>query len=52
MAFNIFVIKGEVNGENRSGSFLFLSGIFIFDTIFCLRCVGKKKPYLCSRYGS
>ena len=28
MAINIFVLKGDLNGENRSGAFLFLSGIF------------------------
>ena len=27
MIINIFVIKGDLNGENRSGAFLFLSGI-------------------------
>ena len=26
---NIFVLKGDLNGENRSGAFLFLSGIYI-----------------------
>ena len=29
MAINIFALKGELNGENRSGAFLFLSGIFV-----------------------
>ena len=28
MTINIFVLKGDLNGENRSGVFLFLSGIF------------------------
>ena len=28
MAINIFVLKGDLNGENRSGAFLFLSGIY------------------------
>ena len=28
MAINVFVLKGELNGENRSGVFLFLSGIY------------------------
>ena len=28
MTINIFVLKGDLNGENRSGAFLFLSGIF------------------------
>ena len=28
MKSNVFVIKGELNGENRSGAFLFLSGIY------------------------
>ena len=27
MTVNIFVLKGDLNGENRSGAFLFLSGI-------------------------
>ena len=27
MAINIFALKGELNGKNRSGVFLFLSGI-------------------------
>ena len=27
IALNIFVLKGDLNGENRSGAFLFLSGI-------------------------
>ena len=27
MTINIFVLKGELNGKNRSGAFLFLSGI-------------------------
>ena len=28
MTIDIFVLKGDLNGENRSGAFLFLSGIF------------------------
>ena len=28
MTINIFVLKGELNGKNRSGAFLFLSDIF------------------------
>ena len=28
MTINSFVLKGELNGENRSGAFLFLSGIY------------------------
>ena len=28
MTINIFVLKGDLNGENSSGAFLFLSGIF------------------------
>ena len=28
MTTNIFVLKGELNGKNRSGAFLFLSGIY------------------------
>ena len=28
MTINIFVFKGDLNGENRSGAFLFLSGIY------------------------
>ena len=27
MTNNIFVLKGDLNGENHSGAFLFLSGI-------------------------
>ena len=27
---NIFVLKGDLNGENRSGAFLFLSGILSY----------------------
>ena len=27
MTINIFVLKGDLNGENRSGAFLFLLGI-------------------------
>ena len=27
MTINIFILKGDLNGENRSGAFLFLSGI-------------------------
>ena len=27
MTNNIFELKGDLNGENRSGAFLFLSGI-------------------------
>ena len=29
MTINIFVLKGDFNGENCSGAFLFLSSIFI-----------------------
>ena len=29
MATYIFVSKGEFNGKNRSGAFLFLSGIYL-----------------------
>ena len=29
MTINIFILKGDLNGENRSGAFLFLSGISI-----------------------
>ena len=29
MTINVFVLKGDLNGENRSGAFLFLSGIHI-----------------------
>ena len=28
MTINIFVLKGDLNGENRSGAFLFLLGIY------------------------
>ena len=28
MTINIFVLKGDLNGKNRSGAYLFLSGIF------------------------
>ena len=30
MTINIFVLKRDLNGENRSGAFLFLSGIVEF----------------------
>ena len=30
MTINIFVLKGDLNGENRSGAFLFLPGIVFF----------------------
>ena len=34
MTINIFVLKGDLNGENRSGAFLFfLSGIFWLDKV-------------------
>ena len=29
MTIDIFVLKGDLNGENRSGAFLFLSGIYV-----------------------
>ena len=29
MTINIFILKGDLNGENRSGAFLFLSSIVI-----------------------
>ena len=29
MTVYIFVLKGDLNGENRSGAFLFLSGIVL-----------------------
>ena len=28
MTINILVLKGDLNGESRSGAFLFLSGIY------------------------
>ena len=28
MTINIFVLKGDLNRENRSGAFLYLSGIY------------------------
>ena len=28
MTISIFVLKGDLNGENHSGAFLFLSGIY------------------------
>ena len=33
MTIDIFVLKGDLNRENRSGAFLFLLGIF---TCICL----------------
>ena len=30
MTIDIFVFKGDLNGENRSGAFLFLSGIVLY----------------------
>ena len=43
MTINIFVLKGELNGKNPSGAFLFLSGIYIYlntqlGFILILRC--------------
>ena len=35
MTINIFVLKGDLNGENRSGAFLFLSGICVDWISFC-----------------
>ena len=32
MTINIFVLKGDLNGENRSGAFLFLLGIYSMGT--------------------
>ena len=29
MTITIFVLKGDLNGENRSGAFLFLLGIYV-----------------------
>ena len=29
MTINIFVLKGDLNGESCSGAFLFLSGIYL-----------------------
>ena len=42
MTINIFELKGDLNGENRSGAFLFLSGIFhkLFFTLFLHLTVG------------
>ena len=37
MTLNIFLLKGDLNGENRSGAFLFLSGI-VFAITF-LSCI-------------
>ena len=36
MTINIFVFKGDLNGENRSGAFLFLSGIYVYSTKFTI----------------
>ena len=53
MTINIFVLKGDLNGENRSGAFLFLSGILLNnneDYAFCDNPVyfgaGKRSVYL------
>ena len=51
MTINIFVLKGDLNGENSSGAFLFLPGIFLNQNICCgyskepchlLKIIGKK----------
>ena len=34
MTINIFVLNGDLNGKNRSGAFLFLSGIYIIFPYF------------------
>ena len=39
MTIDIFVLKGDLNGENRSGAFLFLLGIHIFILIQVLMSV-------------
>ena len=36
MTIYIFVLKGNLNGENRSGAFLFLPGIYTVKTRYCL----------------
>ena len=37
MTIDIFVLKGDLNGENRSGAFLLLSGICSF-VVFYFSC--------------
>ena len=34
MTINIFALKGDLNGENRSGAFLFLLGKYRPQNIF------------------
>ena len=33
MTIYIFVLKGDLNGENRSGAFLFLPGIYYINVL-------------------
>ena len=36
MTINIFVLKGDLNGENRSSAFLFLLGILRYSRDFVI----------------
>ena len=33
MTIDIFALKGDLHGENRSGAFLFLSGILVLNQV-------------------
>ena len=49
MTINIFVLKGDLNGENRSGAFLFLLGILHTDILINGQMNGLKerqRPFL------
>ena len=56
MTINIFVLKGDLNGENRSDAFLFLSGILnchinkIRSVPLCVASVLDRSSW--SRYGT
>ena len=43
MTINIFVLKGDLNGENRGGVFLILSGIFIKYNVFLKSYISHAK---------
>ena len=40
MTINIFILKGDLNGQNRSGAFLFLLGIFHLK-MTCTSCTNE-----------
>ena len=52
MTINIFVFKGDLNGEIRSGAFLFLLGIFQTRYLDCSYSPEIIRNAYCSRYGN